>query len=79
MNLHNGLNGSRVDKHVGGRLRLFRVGVGMSIEYFATRVGAPVYDVERWESGTERIPSEHILACAAVLHLHFGELFEGLD
>ena len=77
MSLEDRLYGTKIDKHVGGRLHLFRTGIGMSIDDFAAGVGVSVDVVGQWESGTGRIPSEHILASCALLHLHLGELFDG--
>lgn len=67
-----------VDVHVGKRLRFLRKHLGMSQDALAAKGGITFQQVQKYESGTNRISASMMWAFANALGITIADLFEGL-
>jgi transcriptional regulator with XRE-family HTH domain len=67
-----------VDKHVGSRVRMRRMLLGMSQSTVAKACGITFQQVQKYESGTNRIGSSRMLQIAEALQVSPEFFFEGL-
>lgn len=68
-----------VDVHVGGRLRLARTLRGCSQETLGQAIGVSAQQVQKYESGANRISASALFRLCGFLGRPVGWLFEGLD
>jgi len=68
-----------VDLHVGSRLRLRRKLMRMSQMTLAAHIGITFQQVQKYESGHNRISASMLHAIARVLQAPVGWFFEGLE
>lgn len=68
-----------VDVHVGGRLRLARTLRGCSQETLGQAIGVSAQQVQKYESGANRISASALFRLCDFLGRPVGWLFEGLD
>ena len=66
-----------VDKHVGSRVRMRRILVGMSQERLGEALGLTFQQVQKYEKGTNRIGASRLQQIAQVLGIPVTFLFEG--
>lgn len=66
-----------VDKHVGSRVRMRRILVGMSQERLGEALGLTFQQVQKYEKGTNRIGASRLQQIAQVLGVPVTFLFEG--
>lgn len=66
-----------VDKHVGSRVRMRRILVGMSQEKLGEALGLTFQQVQKYEKGTNRIGASRLQQIAQVLGIPVTFLFEG--
>jgi transcriptional regulator with XRE-family HTH domain len=66
-----------VDKHVGSRVRMRRLMLGMSQEKFAASIGLTFQQVQKYEKGTNRMGSNRLQQIADVLQAPVTLFFEG--
>jgi len=66
-----------VDKHVGSRVRMRRLLVGMSQERLAEALGLTFQQVQKYEKGTNRIGASRLQQISQVLGVPVTFLFEG--
>jgi transcriptional regulator with XRE-family HTH domain len=66
-----------IDKHVGSRLRLRRLMLGMSQEKLAVAFGLTFQQVQKYEKGTNRISASRLQQAAKVLDVSVPFFFEG--
>jgi transcriptional regulator with XRE-family HTH domain len=67
-----------IDKHVGGRLRMRRMTLGMSQENFADALGLAYQQVQKYEKGTNRISASRLQQSSDILRVPVGFFFEGV-
>lgn len=67
-----------VDKHVGGRVRMRRLLVGMSQEKLGEALGLTFQQVQKYEKGTNRIGASRLLKIASILGVPVAYFYEGL-
>ena len=67
---------SPLDVLVGARIRMFRVGCGMSQTVLAERIGVTPQQLQKYERGTSRVGAGKLPLFAAALGVSVGELFE---
>jgi transcriptional regulator with XRE-family HTH domain len=75
-----------VDKHVGARLRMRRVELGLSQTDLAVRLGGAkengkgltFQQVQKYEKGTNRMGASRLYQAATVLNTPVSYFFEGL-
>lgn len=68
-----------VDAIVGARVRAARVAVGMSQTALAERVGLSFQQVQKYESGSNRISASKLVAMAQELGLAPADFLGGLE
>jgi transcriptional regulator with XRE-family HTH domain len=66
-----------VDRHVGSRVRLRRVLIGMSQEKLGEAVDLTFQQIQKYEKGTNRIGASRIQQIAKVLEVPVSYFFEG--
>ena len=67
-----------VDVHVGARLRLRRVGLGMSQDALARALGVSFQQVQKYEHGTNRLSASRLFLAARALRTRVAWFFEEL-
>lgn len=66
-----------VDKHVGSRVRMRRILVGMSQEKLGEALSLTFQQIQKYEKGTNRIGASRLQQIAQVLGVPVTYLFEG--
>jgi transcriptional regulator with XRE-family HTH domain len=66
-----------VDSHVGSRVRLRRLELGLSQEKLAEQLGITFQQVQKYERGTNRIGASRLHQIALVLQAPITYFFEG--
>lgn len=67
-----------IDIHVGGRVRMQRLLVGMTQTQLADTLGLTFQQVQKYEKGTNRISSSKLYEISGVLGVDPGFFFEDL-
>ena len=67
----------RVDVHVGARVRILRRASGMSQEALADRLGLTFQQVQKYETGTNRIGASRLHQMSVVLGVPVSFFYEG--
>jgi len=65
-----------VDKHVGSRIRIRRVRIGMSRETLSDELGLTWQQVQKYERGANRIGAGRLQHIAHILHVPVSFFFE---
>lgn len=68
-----------VDTHVGKRVRHRRWMVGMTQQQLAEKVGIKFQQIQKYETGTNRVSASRLWAIAEALSVEVSFFFEGLD
>ncbi|MEM6490116.1 MAG: helix-turn-helix transcriptional regulator [Pseudomonadota bacterium] len=68
-----------VDVHVGQRVRQRRWMVGMTQQQLAEKVGIKFQQIQKYETGANRISASRLWDVAAALEVPVSFFFEGLD
>jgi transcriptional regulator with XRE-family HTH domain len=68
---------SPIDIHVGSRMRMRRIAVGMSQEKLARALGLTFQQVQKYEKGANRMGSSWLQQAADVLGVAAAFFFEG--
>jgi transcriptional regulator with XRE-family HTH domain len=68
-----------VDVHVGQRVRQRRWMVGMTQQQLGNRVGIKFQQIQKYETGTNRISASRLWDIAAALDVQVSFFFEGLS
>ncbi len=71
-------NPNPVDVHVGNRVRMRRMLIGMSQERLAKELGLTFQQVQKYEKGTNRISASRLYRIAQVLGVPVQYFFEDL-
>jgi len=67
-----------VDKHVGSRVRMRRIMLGMSQSKLAEGLGLTFQQVQKYEKGANRIGASRLQHLASILQVPVPFFFEGL-
>ena len=67
-----------VDIHVGSRVRMRRMLVGMSQEKLGERLGLTFQQVQKYEKGTNRIGASRLFEISRILDVPVSFFYEGL-
>ena len=67
-----------VDLHVGSRLRLRRGYLRLTQEFLGTSLGCTSQQIQKYETGSNRIPASRLFELAVLLDVPVGFFFEGL-
>ena len=68
-----------VDIHVGKRIRHRRWMVGMTQQQLAEQVGIKFQQIQKYETGTNRVSASRLWDIAEALNVSVGFFFEGLE
>ncbi|MFN3642497.1 MAG: helix-turn-helix domain-containing protein [Gemmobacter sp.] len=68
-----------VDAHVGKRIRHRRWMLGMTQQQLADRVGIKFQQIQKYETGMNRVSASRLYEIAGVLEVPVSFFFEGLD
>ncbi len=68
-----------VDVHVGARVRMRRVLVGMSQEKLGSELGLTFQQVQKYEKGANRIGASRLYQISTILGVPVAFFFDGLD
>jgi transcriptional regulator with XRE-family HTH domain len=66
-----------IDAHVGSRMRMRRMMLGMSQEKLATAFGVSFQQVQKYEKGMNRMGSSRLQHAASILNSPVSYFFEG--
>jgi transcriptional regulator with XRE-family HTH domain len=66
-----------IDKHVGSRLRMRRLVVGMSQEKLGEALGITFQQIQKYEKGTNRISASRLQLASKVLSVPVDFFYEG--
>lgn len=66
-----------IDKHVGSRVRMRRMMVGMSQEKLGEHLGITFQQIQKYEKGTNRIGASRLQQISIVLGVPVAFFFEG--
>jgi transcriptional regulator with XRE-family HTH domain len=66
-----------IDKHVGSRVRMRRMMLGMSQEKLGNALGLTFQQVQKYEKGTNRIGASRLQQIAHILQVQVSFFFEG--
>jgi transcriptional regulator with XRE-family HTH domain len=69
---------SEIDKHVGNRVRMRRMLVGMSQEKLGEALGITFQQVQKYEKGTNRIGASRLHHIASILGVDVEFFFQGV-
>jgi transcriptional regulator with XRE-family HTH domain len=67
-----------VDKHVGSRVRMRRIMLGMSQERLGEGLGLTFQQIQKYEKGTNRIGASRLQQICDILRIPVSFLFEGV-
>jgi len=68
-----------IDRHVGSRVRMRRMLIGMSQEKLGEALGLTFQQVQKYEKGTNRISASRLQQIAAALGVTIDYLYGGSD
>lgn len=68
-----------IDVHVGARLRLLRTARRLSLEELGRRVGVTYQQIQKYETGANRISASTLYRLAQTFEMSPTYFFEGLD
>src|SRR6202046_4679242 len=66
-----------IDKHVGSRVRMRRMMLGMSQEKLGNNLGLTFQQVQKYEKGTNRIGASRLQQISNILQVPVAFFFEG--
>jgi transcriptional regulator with XRE-family HTH domain len=66
-----------IDKHVGSRVRMRRLMLGMSQEKLGDALGLTFQQVQKYEKGTNRMGASRLQHISHILHVPVSFFFEG--
>lgn len=70
-------SGNPIDKHVGARVRMRRMMLGMSQEKLGDAVGVTFQQIQKNERGTNRIGASRLVQFSQILQVSPAFFFEG--
>ena len=68
-----------IDVHVGGRVRLRRLLVGMSQEKLGEKLGLTFQQIQKYEKGTNRIGASRLFEMARVLEVPVQFFYQDME
>ncbi len=68
-----------IDKHVGNRVRIRRLSLGISQQDLARNLGLTFQQIQKYEKGANRIGASRLYELSALLNVNVDFFFEGLN
>jgi len=75
----NHLPTTAIDKHVGSRLRVRRLSLGISQQELARRLSLTFQQIQKYEKGANRVGASRLYELASTLGVDVTFFFQGLD
>ncbi len=76
---HNNGKANDIDKYVGNRLKLRRLSAGLSQDALGKTVSVSIQQIQKYESGTNRISCGKLYQLATFLNVQVEYFFDGLE
>jgi transcriptional regulator with XRE-family HTH domain len=73
-----GVGTKRIDQHLGERIRLRRAELGLTLEQLAEALDVSYQQIQKYETGANRISASRIFEMARKLDVDMSYFFEGL-
>ncbi len=73
------VDGGLLDAYVGKRLKLRRVMLRMSQDELASMIGVTFQQIQKYESGANRISASRLFIISKVLQIDISFFFDGLE
>jgi transcriptional regulator with XRE-family HTH domain len=70
---------NNIDKAVGNRIKYRRKALKLSQTELANRVGVKFQQIQKYESGSNRVAASRLWQMADALHVHISYFFEDLE
>ncbi|MBY0281963.1 MAG: helix-turn-helix transcriptional regulator [Alphaproteobacteria bacterium] len=70
---------NEIDHHIGNRLRLRRIMIGLTQEKLAEAFGITAQQVQKYENGINRMGGSRLLQASQILKIPVQYFFEGLE
>lgn len=70
---------TEIDHYIGNRLRLRRIMIGLTQEKLAEAFGITAQQVQKYESGVNRMGGSRLLQASQILKIPVQYFFEGLE
>ena len=67
-----------IDRYVGSRLRVRRLGLGMSQTKLGQAIGVTFQQVQKYENGANRVGASNLYKMAKALGIDVGFLYDGM-
>jgi transcriptional regulator with XRE-family HTH domain len=77
--MHNKKSPSLIDRHIGLRIRMRRILIGMSQEKLGERLGITFQQVQKYEKGINRVGSGRLHEIGGILGVPVSIFFEGQE
>jgi transcriptional regulator with XRE-family HTH domain len=68
-----------IDRHIGSRLRMRRLALGISQEKLGDALGLTFQQVQKYEKGTNRVGGSRLLKLAELLEVDVGFFYMNLE
>jgi transcriptional regulator with XRE-family HTH domain len=68
-----------VDAHVGRRIRLQRISIGLTQQDLATKIGVTYQQQHKYERGINRVTAGRLFEIGEALGVEIGHFYEGLS
>lgn len=68
-----------IDKHIGARIQLRRLLLGLSIDDLGNKTGCSAIHIQKYEQGLDRVHASKLFELAIVLRVSVTHFFEGLE
>ena len=70
---------TKIDEHVGKKLKLIRIHLGLSQQELGRLIGITFQQIQKYEKGVNRISCGKIYELSRVLNIPVSYFFQGLD
>lgn len=67
-----------IDQHIGKRIRERRIEIGMSQDALGAKLGVSFQQIQKYESGANRIAASRLYLLSKTLDVDLSFFFEGL-
>lgn len=71
-------NATLVDRHIGRRIKLQRLNLGMSQEALGERIGLTFQQIQKYEKGVNRVSATRLYDLSNVLNVDIAFFYDGL-
>ncbi len=69
----------KIDAHIGGRVRVRRIGLGLTQDDLARKLDLSYQQLQKYEAGHNRVSGGRLWQLSKILHVDTRYFFEGVD